>query len=183
MCELGPGKILELHRSGVAGQSNPPSKFIKENGWGRELPQSSHFPSLPAYELPKHSPNCQELQRNCQPNCQLSGHKHPSPHPTNLNNATSSTQHACGMPRTSYTKRNTSEIVSHVANTSTRVFAWFHRYSSQPVLLRTHPHIVHRRYHSGIIRSFLMCLSSSLPTHTCLPSCRPYVCNIAHLVR
>ena len=31
-CGLGPGKILEGPRSGVAGQSNTPSKFIKENG-------------------------------------------------------------------------------------------------------------------------------------------------------
>ena len=62
-------------------------------------------------------------------------------------------------------KRNKSVIGSHVANTSTHVFASFHRYSSQPVLLRTHPRIVHRRYQSGIIKSFLMCFSFLYPPY------------------
>ena len=62
----------------------PPSKFIIKNGWRRELPESSHFSSLPESELPENSPNCQELPRNCQPNCQNSGLKSP---PTKTKNS------------------------------------------------------------------------------------------------
>ena len=100
----GSGKILEWPPGRRGGAVQPPSKFIKENGWGRELPESSHFASLPAYELPKNGLNCQELPRNCQPNCQNSCHKTPLPRPKIFNKTTSSAQHVWEMSCTSNTK-------------------------------------------------------------------------------